>query len=690
MWSVDDILREDERRQAEFSRRFDPITGEGSLGERELFELSDFPLPAQWLPREMMGVPLVRKLGECGSVASFLEREMHSVSAEDREKVIQLFVRLRCKYDFAFWAALYVYIKRKGGGEDVRFRLNHAQRKLVGEFERQRLSGKPIRVVLLKARQWGGSTATQIYMAWLQLVHEVGLNSLIVGHVKDSSTEVKDMFVRMLGRYPTSMLHEFGEEYDEGESKLVGVGETRNIQRIPQRNCKIKIGTAEKPDSARGGDYNLVHLTEVGVWKATDGKTPEDIVRSACSGVMYKPYTMIVYESTANGTGNFFQYEYDAAKEGKSQFSALFVSWCEIENNRQRVDDRRGFARRLLENRTNKNVSSEREESGAYLWWLWEQGATLDGINWYIGERTKHTSHAKMASECPSDDVEAFQHSGEKVFDVYNVAKLKGGCRPPRYVGEVYADGDSGAEALRDVRFREDSQGLLWIWAKPEIDEQERVTDRYLVVVDIGGRTRTADYSVILVLDRLLQMDGGEPTVVAQWYGHTDMDLLAWNAAQVASYYDNALLVIESNTIDTHDKERHVEGGDQSLFLLNQIKGYYDNLYAREQSEEDIREKRPVKYGFHTNTSTKPVIISTLIKVVREQLYIERDKRLLDELLTYEKKPNGAYGAQPGKHDDLLMTRAIGLYIAFAKMPLPRIVERHRQYVARPVTKSTI
>lgn len=121
------------------------------------------------------------------------------------------------------------------------------------------------------------------------------------------------------------MLYKIDEAYNENEPKIVGVGKSGSISRIPQRNCKIKIGTAERPDSCRGGDYNLVHLSEVGIWKATEGKKPEDIVRSACSGILLKPYTMIVYESTANGTGNFFHREYTAAKEGKSQFEAMFV-----------------------------------------------------------------------------------------------------------------------------------------------------------------------------------------------------------------------------------------------------------------------------------------------------------------------------------------------------------------------------
>ena len=669
-------------RNAEIKAKFNPITGEGSIGERKKIVIEDFPFPVQYIPKTMMRVPLVRQLVEAGSIKKFLEEYMNTeYSDEDKEKVIEQFVRVRVKHDFAFWAAMYVFIKQKGGGEDVHFRLNRPQRKLIMRFERRRLQGKPIRLILLKARQWGGSTATQIYMAWLQLVHKVGLNSLIVGHVKDASTEVKDMFDKLIKEYPISMLYEMGEAYNETEPKIVGVGQSGNIHRIPQRNCKIKVGTAEKPNSARGGDYNLVHCTEVGLWVTTDGKTPEQIVRSACSGILLKPYTMIVYESTANGTGNFFQREYDAAKAGKSQFESLFIAWFEIEQYALALDDEVKFATWLWDNRNNENANSDREESGRYLWWLWEQGATLEAINWYILERSKYTDHGDMASEYPSDDVEAFVHSGARVFDKYHVEKFKKACKAPKWIGDVYADGDEGEEALVNLRFSEDKQGLLWVWAKPDVDGDEEVTDRYLVVVDIGGRGKKADWSVIVVFDRLNQMEGGKPVVVAQWYGHIDMDRLAWKAAQIASYYDNAYLVIESNTLETHDKERQVDG-DMSGYILNQIKDVYTNLYARKQSDEEIKEQAPKKYGFHTNVATKPKIISTLVKVIRDHLYVERDARCLDEYLCYEKKKNGAFGAITGKHDDLLMTRAIGLQIAFYEMELPTIVVKTKKRMA--------
>lgn len=676
---VINVLKENDKRNADVYQKFDPISGIGSIGERVEVRIDGFPLETQYIPVEMLSIPLVKLLISCGSIIKFLTEELEvEYSEEDRLKVIEQFVRLRCRYDFAFWAALYVYIKNKGGGDDVLFRLTRPQRKFVERLEKLRKANKPIRIVLLKARQWGGSTTSQLYMAWLQLIHKVGLNSLIIAHQGAGSDEIKDMFDRMIKAYPITMLYRLGETYNENESKLVGVGHSGSIHRVPQRNCKIKIGTAERPDSCRGGDYNLVHLSEVGLWKTTDGKKPEDIVRSACSGILLKPYTMIVYESTANGTGNFFQREYDAAKRGTSQFEAMFVSWFDIEqyslpfdNNDAKAD----FAIWLWKNRNNSSASSARAESGKYLWWLWEQGATLEAINWYVQERAKYNEHAPMASEYPSDDVEAFVHSGERVFDKYKVDEFRASCKPPKYIGDVYADSDSGKDALKNLRFAEDTQGLLWIWDLPEIDDKEIVTNRYLTIVDIGGRSKKADWSVILVIDRLFMLDGDRPEVVAQWYGHIDMDILAWKAAQIAAFYDNSLLVIESNTLETHDKERQVDG-DLSHFILNQIKDVYPNLYARKQTEDEIREGLPRKYGFHTNVATKPMIISTLIKVVREHLYTERDERCLDEYVVYEKKQNGAFGAIIGKHDDLLMTRAIGLHICFFEMPIPTIVMR--------------
>ena len=682
------LLAENDRRNEIMFAKFDPVTGEGSIGKRVRVSIADFAIPVQWLPVEMMDIPLVKKLVKAGSIDKFLSSVMHvEPNDDDFIKVSRTLIRLRYKHDFPFWTATLVYIHNKDAGKDVLFRLWYPQRILVSRFEAKRKAGLPIRLILLKARQWGGSTTVQLYMAWLQFFHKKGLNSLIIAHQGTASDEIKDMFDLMIKKHPVEFLHKLGEVYSENEPKLVGVGKSGSTYRVPQRDCKIKVGTAERPNGCRGGAYSLVHLSEVGLWKKTEGKSPEDIVRSACSGILARPYTMIVMESTADGVGTYFDAEYTAAADPtvKSQFEALFISWFQIEHYSRPFDsaeELRAFAKWLWENRNNAYTPSNREESGRYLWSLWEKGATLEAIHWYIYERAGKNDFAVMAAEFPSDDVEAFVHAGTMVFDKYLVKQFEPYCRKPKFVGEVYADADEGEEALSNLRFREDRQGLLSIWAMPEKFDDYEVTDRYLTVVDVGGRSNKADWSVIVVFDRLSMIDGSEPpSVVAQWYGHCDIDRLAWRAAQIAAFYNDSLLVIESNTLETHDKERQVDGGDQSQYILNQISDIYPNLYARKQSEDEIREGAPRKYGFHTNVATKPMIISTLVKVIRERLYIERDKRCLDEYDTYERKPNGAYGAIVGKHDDLLMTRAIGLHICYREMEMPEFV---------PITNRTL
>lgn len=597
------------------------------------------------------------------------------LKGEDPEAPID---ETRCRKDFEYWAARCCYIKNKKGGPDVLFRLNAPQRKLVKELEKMRRARKPIRLILLKARQWGGSTCTQLYMSWLQMLHSEGLNSLIIAHQHSATAEIREMFIRMIKNYPVPF------EKGQGKSPISPAGP--GAIRVHYNNFKVKVGSAERPDSCRGGDYSLVHCSEVALWKKTKLKSPEDMMRAACSGILYEPLTMILMESTANGTGNFFHTEYESAKRGESQFTPLFIAWYEVEQYTLPFNEgeREIFAEKLLQGKDSQQPENDRSQPGSYLWWLWEKGATLEALHWYVKERAKYSDHGQMAAEYPSDDVEAFVHSGARVFDRYRVEALREECNKVPERGEMNGTAPSGKKSLEEVKFSPDSCGSLLVWEQPEIFKDEKITDRYLTVVDIGGRSLNSDWSVITVFDRLPMLEGRGPAVAAQWRGHTDFDLLAWNAARIAKAYDESLLVVESNTLETHDRERNVEG-DQSHYLLNELREVYPNLYARKRKPEDIKQGAPLKYGFHTNIATKPLIIAHLIQVVREGAYIERDPRCLDEYLTYEHRQDGSYGAISGKHDDLLMTRAIGLYISYHEMEFPRrMMKSHDEYHPRP------
>lgn len=663
---IEEVLRENARRRLKATTPYDPEWGRDSPGKRFRLFHPELSPQEQYLPEAMGRLPEVSALmrGEplCRAIPG------------SEENARQRWFRLRCAYDFPFWAFKTMRIKQKGGGGlEMPFLLNAPQRKLVGVFEGMREEGLPIRVVLVKARQWGGFTVTQLYMLWIQLMRRQGFNSLIVGHQNSSTEEVITMAKRALDGYPRSLLTEEGDEMPEKEKVYVNGGMSRSAISIPRRNFRIKAGSAERPDSSRGGDYALVHLTEVGLWKKTLGKSPEDIIRAATSGVLLQPETMIVMESTANGFGNFFHREYEAARRGSSIYRPVFVAWYEIEQYAAEVSDLRAMAERMVREREDSFSPDDRFASGQYIWSLWEAGASLEAIAWYERTRMGYGNPDQMKSEYPSDDDEAFVNSGAHVFRRAAALALKKECRPAVRSGELVGAGDYGEEALRRISFEDDPRGRLKVWDMPEVEPDgycSRVSDRYLVVVDVGGRSLKADWSVIAVFDRVRMADGAVPAIAAQWRGHCDMDILAWLAARIATWYGKALLVIESNTLETRDPDRYVDG-DQSSFILNQLRMHYLNLYARRQSPEDIEQRKPRKFGFHTNVSTKPMIISNLVRIVREGLYIERDEGCVDEYLTYCRRENGSYGAVAGKHDDMLMTRAIGLHICYNEMRLP-------------------
>lgn len=680
-----------ENRVRNSSVKFNPITGEGAPGKRKRVEIKGLDTEVQYIPVAMAAEPIVAQLVKEQSLEAYLKRLGVTPSGMEISRIADQWTRLRITYDFYYWAARFVKIKGKEG-EITPFVLNAPQRRLVDGFEQMRLAGRPIRMVLLKARQWGGSTATQLYMAWIQLVHRIGWNSLIIGHQSSASAEVNGMFELMMEHYPAELLYDPSGPVPDKIVKMANLHGTTSTRVVPLRKARIKLGTAERPQSVRGGDSSMVHCTEVAFWKKTEGRTPTQMMKAATSGVLFRPLTMIVYESSANGVGNFFHSEYEAAKSGLSQFESMFVAWFEIEQYRlefteanaprgaikgaPRFSTAEELARWMLLNRYDSDPMSERTVSGRYLWRLWENGASLEAINWYVAERTKYVDHADMASEFPSDDIEAFANSGARVFSLERIEQMRGETLVPKACGEIIGEGTVGQESLRGVRFDRFDGGRMKIWEMPgagasgssdpdDCRYPAAMDNRYVTTVDIGGRSPRSDWSVIHVLDRAPLLYGEPVVTVAQWRGHIDMDLLAWKAAQIATFYDNALLVIESNTIETSESDRWVDG-DQSPYLLMLLERAYPNLYYRPNG-------RP---GFHTNVATKPMVVSTLVRAVRDNIFIERDSDCLDEFCCYERRQDGSFGAITGRHDDMLMTRAIGLHISLNELDPPTAARR--------------
>ena len=58
--AINKILTENDRRNEIMFAPCDYLTGEGSIGERVRVTVSDFVLPVQWLPVDMMNIQIGR------------------------------------------------------------------------------------------------------------------------------------------------------------------------------------------------------------------------------------------------------------------------------------------------------------------------------------------------------------------------------------------------------------------------------------------------------------------------------------------------------------------------------------------------------------------------------------------------------------------------------------------------------
>ena len=652
--STSEIIEINEQRKKENSRKYDPITGEGCDScKREKFSAVELCIIDWLVPFDCYDEKIFQDIKECNwSVREYLHRLSLHYTKVNAELVRREIIKARCRHDFEFCAAQFFFIKDKDPDSTVPilFVLNRGQRRLLKLIYSMDKTGKPVRIIICKRRQVGFSTLVQLYMAWKQLFQLPMARSQVVAHVENAARLIRGMYSLMVKRLPAWLLG----LPDYTELHLSPYEKSSKTVIVKEVGCRISVGSSEKPDNLAGDDASLVHFSEVGLFKSTTNIKPQQLIQTIVSGVSYSSNTMIVYESTARGVGNYFHKECLRAMNGESNVSFFFSPFYDKPDDVLPIDDYEKFVGSM----------------SAYDMWQFNQGATLESINWYREASKDQPDKWRWKSEQPTTATEAFQSTGHRYYPQDDVNRLRSGCKEPAFIGDVFADADWGEKALENITFKEINNGPLKIWLMPDKDKNRQCSDRYVVVVDIGGCSDHSDRSVICVFDRYDMVKAGVPIVAAEWCGHAPHYQIAWKAVQIATMYDNALLVIESNTLETEETE-----GGTGEFILDEIVSYYDNLWCRTTTEKIVAGFEP-KYGFHTNKTTKRIVCSHQQKVLAKNLYIETCSEACDEHDFIELKGNGKIEAVEGQHDDRHITRAIGVWVCYEYLNPPRIFRR--------------
>lgn len=489
-------------------------------------------------------------------------------------------------------------IKTKSGTV-VPFRLNDAQRKLYAVAKRQQDAGKPVRLIILKARQLGFSTLTE-GLIFHACATRKNVNALIVAHREDATANLFRMSKLFYDELPAPvkpMLRASNaqELVFENPSKLRSEREAR-----PGLRSRIRCATAGGRGIGRSDTLQCVHLSEYAFWPdGADGKA--STIAGILQAVPSLPGTMVVIESTANGFEDFKE-RWDAAVAGENDFEPVFFAWFENPDYSMPVVPGTEW------------TPEERDLKAAYQ--LTDE--QLQWRRWCIANNCGG-SLDMFRQEYPASPGEAFLHSGTGVFDNEQIVLRLERLPEPAGRGE-FADGE----------WTESETGAITLYELPE----EGVP--YVLGGDTAGEG--SDYFTAIVIDNVtgriaakLRQKYSEPEYVRQIYA-------------LGRFYNDALVAIETN-FSTYP-----------VMKLQEME--YPNQYSREREDTYTRQMRK-SYGFRTDRKSRPRAIANLVEVFSSHPEWFTDRELLEEMLTFCYNEDHRPEALAGKHDDLVMGAAI-------------------------------
>jgi hypothetical protein len=496
--------------------------------------------------------------------------------------------------DFEAFCFAYLRIKTKTG-DIVPLKLNKAQRKLAQTVFEQIKNGKPVRIIILKARQMGFSTTTEAIIYYLSSLQEAK-NAFIVAQDSSASENLYDMF-RLYYDVVPDVIKPMRKRNNSRRLTFENPAKKDvEYKKEPGLKSKITVQSAENKVLARSETIHYLHASELAFWPENRKKKHLTALLAALSK---EPGTVGIIESTANGI-EIYKEMWDSAVSGKSDYIALFFPWFEMPDYRMPVPDE--FKLTAEEKELKEKFILDEEQ---LQWRRYTIRNDFDG------------DEKMFRQEYPSTPEEAFLVTGRTVFnqdklDAMSHHTLNG----TRYSIAIPSPVEGEAYDWNKVQMFEDERGELEMFAEPDPERE------YVIGADIAEGLEGGDASAGYVIDA----ETGEDVAVI--YGQIDDDIFAKQLDYLGRMYNNALLGPEVNNM----------GHSVVNTLLNVT--FYPNLYYHDDynAESGKNETRP---GWPTNQKTRPILVDTLIEGIREAVWRINDANLIMEMKTFVRNAKG-------------------------------------------------
>jgi hypothetical protein len=521
-------------------------------------------------------------------------------------------------------------------GVSVDFHLQPAQVGLDAVIARQRAAGKPVRIIVLKARQVmiSAGTAAEFFHT---TAFVPGQKALVVSHEASS----------------TQNLHSYYKQLDDGYKPFRGLVQKLSTVSDNDNTLEwegggyVKVATANNLKTGRSFSLRFLHLSEFAFWR--DAKT---LMTGLMQAVPDDPDTAVIIESTANGVGGEFYRLWREASDPnvESEWIAYFFAWWQHPEYSKEPPDPAAFQAAL---------TGEEEALAA------RYNLTLQQLywrRWAIANKCQGSPEV-FKQEYPGNPDEAFLFSGRPRFSHAHLARM-----PVDETGGTVGELQEIALGPRQVlRFFPQERGAMNVYALPKPNHQ------YVIGVDVAegidaNETLGADdpdYSVAIVLDRAT----GDQ--VAKLRGRIEPAPFAEYVDALARFYGWAFVVPEAN-------------GPGIAFLEQLLRSDFPPsliYHRRPQPDEQFAQTDNTvlsRLGWKTSTASRVQLLSRHDQNIREFGLFIRDPFTLSEHQTFVVKANGKAEATEGCHDDEVFALAlagIGLEAAPADRSLTPLLK---------------
>lgn len=529
--------------------------------------------------------------------------------------------------DFEAFCFQYLRIKTKAG-DIVPLTLNQAQKKLAKTVFEQIKLGKPVRIIILKARQMGFSTTTEAIIYYLSSLQEAK-NAFIVAQDSSASENLYDMF-RLYYDYVPDPIKPMRKRNNSRrltfESPAMKDSERK---KEPGLKSKITVQSAENKVLARSETIHYLHASELAFWPENRKKKHLTALFAALSK---EPGTVGIIESTANGI-EVYKEMWDNAVAGNSDYIPLFFPWFEMPDYRMSV--LKDFKITKEETRMKKKFNLDDEQ---IEWRRYTIRNDFDG------------DEKSFRQEYPSTPKEAFLVTGRTVFNQDKLDLMSQHTGSGKRFSIVIPPLSEGvAYDWTDVQLVEDERGELEIFNDYDPDRE------YCIGADVAEGLEGGDASAAYIIDA----ETGEDAAVL--YGQMDLDIYAKQLDYIGREYGDALLGVEVNNV----------GHAVVNVLLNTT--YYPNLYHHDSYnvESGSNETKP---GWPTTTVTRPILVESLVEGIREGAWKVNDANLIGEMKTFVKNRAGkpqamGKGTAGGCKDDRVLGYGIAQQMKLRRPP---------------------